>query len=131
MRNRPYNMLMPYQPPPFIGDWSTVGCGAKKKKERERAPSWEKFVISLHYRSDVLKPVFVNEPISNHNLRNWCGYLNIPKSHQLCSMHNKVYVRRERVIVKDVWLGENNWLHEAYLISTKKVFRQKESSHCS
>ena len=29
LQNRPYNTLMPYQPPPFTGSWSknTVGLG--------------------------------------------------------------------------------------------------------
>jgi len=51
MQNRPYNMLMPYQPHPFIGSWDnpTVGMGMKKKqkekrkqKKREEFSFWEK-----------------------------------------------------------------------------------------
>ena len=38
MQNRPYNMLMPYQPHPFIGSWDnpTVGMGMKKKQKEKR-----------------------------------------------------------------------------------------------
>ena len=65
MQNGPYSMLMPYQP----GHTKKTN----KQKERERLLG-KKIVIqfSPYIRSNILKPVFVNEPISNHNHKNWC-----------------------------------------------------------
>ena len=37
LRNQPYNMLMQYQPPPFIGSWSNPsGSGIKKKEKKKK-----------------------------------------------------------------------------------------------
>ena len=36
-------------------------------------------------------------------------------------MHNWVYVRGERVIVKDIWLAKNNWLYGLYQINRSRV----------
>ena len=80
-------LLIPtYGTPPFIGSWpdqnQTIGMGTKKKKSSEkggRSFTRTKKPIQKHSiaRNNFLK-FHKNIPLSNHDLIDWCEYLNIP-----------------------------------------------------
>ena len=69
-------MPFPYRSPPVVGSWDNpVGMGVKGQglllgKKQPIQPH-------TYSRSNILKPEFVNEPISNIDLKKWCDYLNI------------------------------------------------------
>ena len=76
-----------HQSPPFFGSWENYGrfnSGTGKKKtttNRKRFDTGKKQSIQRHStdRRHILKPKFYGKkPISNHDLIEWCDYLNIP-----------------------------------------------------
>ena len=73
-------MLMPSQPPPFIGSWENpIGLGIKKKKEgdkKEGKGSSARPKQSLQQHS-IDWSHFVNKPLSNYDLKNWVKQLGI------------------------------------------------------
>ena len=86
-------LVIPYQPPPFYGNWpgNTIGMGtkktkktktkSKKKSSRKRPYTRTKFtsIRNSVAGSNILKPKFHNNiPMSNYDLIDWCKYLNIP-----------------------------------------------------
>ena len=68
-------MTMPKPPPPFYGNWEGRG-----KKKRPRATSRKKFPFSKYSidRSNSLRPVWKDIPLSNLDLMDWIRYLQIP-----------------------------------------------------
>ena len=78
-------LLIPtYRTPPFYRNWpdQTIGMGTKKKKSSEkggRSFTRTKKPIKKHSiaRNNFLK-FHKNIPMSNHDLIDWCEYLNIP-----------------------------------------------------
>ena len=72
-----HKMMMPYQPPPFIGSWdsSPIGLGIKKKEEKGKGSSVRsKQSIQQHSTS---RSHFINKPLSNHDLNNWVKQLGV------------------------------------------------------
>ena len=75
-----HGIMMPYQPPPFIGSWENpIGYGIKKKANQKeekgkRSSSRSKQPIQFNsaYRSH-----FINKPLSNYDLENWIEQLGI------------------------------------------------------
>lgn len=83
--------MVPYRPPPFLGTWNNpVGMGVKKKKiskktTRKRSINrnvWnttkQNMEFSTTTRKNILKPKFVDIPLSNHELMAWVNCLEIP-----------------------------------------------------
>ena len=68
---------------PFFGSWNNYGRGKKKTttKKRKRSDIGKKQPVQKHSnnRRHILKPKFYGKkPVSNHDLIEWCDYLNIP-----------------------------------------------------
>ena len=103
LQNRGYNPLVPYipprhiqgdgimdhigSPPPFYGSWEDqYGMGVKKKKgvgtPRKKLP----IQLSASSRSNILKPTFINIPISNFDIINWVRYLRIKNFNGVLSL---------------------------------------------
>ena len=79
-------------------------------------------IFFLQYYCDAILLLTINNhmlykytTLAGERALKWCK---VGQKHQLCSMHNYVYVRQERVIAKDIWLAVDNGLHESYQIST-------------
>ena len=65
-RGRNSSMMMPWQPPPFIGSWKNpIGLGIKKK-EGKRSSARSKQSLQQH---SVGRSHFINKPLSNHDLK--------------------------------------------------------------
>ena len=71
-------------PPPFIGTWEQMRGGGKKKKNSvkgQRPAPGAQFPVQKYtgLSNHTVKPKFhKNIPMSNHDLLEWCRYLNIP-----------------------------------------------------
>ena len=70
-------LMVPYQPPPFYGQW---GRGGKKKKRlwnsiRPKQPIQQ---YSPTGSNSVSKPIWKDVPLSNFDLLKWIDYLKIP-----------------------------------------------------
>ena len=57
--------MMPYQPPPFIGSWH--GMGTKQPIQ-----------LNSNLRKHLVKPKFIDKPLSNFELLEWIDYLRVP-----------------------------------------------------
>ena len=82
LRVSPKPVLMPFDPPPFFGNWENpVGMGVKKNaSKRTRIAVGKKQSIQQrsNTRSNFLKPKFKDIPLSNFDLLEWIDYLGIP-----------------------------------------------------
>ena len=70
--------VLPFQrPPPIVGNW---GQGIKKKIKGKGASAGGKKPIQQHpnSRGDIVRPKFVNKPLSNFDLLQWIDFLKIP-----------------------------------------------------
>ena len=68
------SMMMPYQPPPFIGNWKNpIGLGIKKR-EGKRYSAWPKQSIQ---QNSINRSYFVNKPLSNYDIKDWVKQLGI------------------------------------------------------
>ena len=70
-----------YEPPHFVGTWEKMRRNGRKKKKWQRSTLGAQIPIQKYtsLRNHTVKPKFhTNIPISNHDLLEWCRYLNIP-----------------------------------------------------
>ena len=69
-------------PPPFIGTWEQMRGSVKKKNSEGARPATRgQFTVQkqTYLKRHTVKPRFhKNIPMSNHDLLEWCTYLNIP-----------------------------------------------------
>ena len=72
-------MLIPYQPPPFLGTWENpVGIGVKKTQRASGLLQGKQLIQrNSAFRNNPVKLPLRNIPLSNIDLQNWYNYLNI------------------------------------------------------
>ena len=71
-------MMMPYQPPPFIGNWKNpIGLGIKQKKGRKKEGKRSSTRQTRSIQHSINRSHFVNKPLSNYDLKNWVKQLGI------------------------------------------------------
>ena len=90
--------MMLYQPPPFIGSWNNpVGMGGNKNsKKRTRTITWTKQPIQLNsnLRKHLVKPKFIDKPLSNFELLEWIDYLRVLNFKGIFSRDSKDHLHK-------------------------------------
>ena len=73
------SMMMPYQPPPFIGSWpKQIGLGRKKKAQKKRKGKGLLLGQNSPFNNiPLLGANFVNKSLSNYDLKDWVKQLGI------------------------------------------------------
>ena len=125
--NQNGGLVMPYQPPPFIGTWDNpIGMGTKKPKKtktknkkkssRKGAFTRERFTPQKRpsVKYSVLKPKFhKNIPLSNYDLIDWCKYLNIPINDVLSRDETVTHNHRQALFIYNLepaYMSGSHWV---------------------
>ena len=117
-------LVMPYQPPPFYGNWpdGTIGMGTKKpkktktKKKRTGSSTRKRFTPKKRpsVKHSVLKPKFhKNIPMSNYDLIDWCKYLNIPINDVLSRDETVPHNHRQALFIYNLepaYMSGSHWV---------------------
>ena len=125
-----------YRTPPFYGNWpdsvfddvlldsdQTSGMGIKKKQKkssekRKRSTIRQELTIQKRPSSEhsVVKPKFhQNIPLSNHDLIDWCKYLNIPIKDVLSRDESVPHNHREALFIHNL---EPSYMSGSHWVST-------------
>ena len=103
--------MMPFQPPPYFGDWKT-GMGNKKKIQKRKGDSARtKQSIQLNSTSGkhLEKPKFIDIPLSNFDLLKWIDYLKVPNFKGIYSRDSKDHIHIERVLALLILILSWSW----------------------